>query len=460
MKNLRNSLLLTTLISAFALSTFAQDYNEEGSLYDAVNKNKYGDNWILSLGGSANLMLGEQDQEAPHFWDRMKEAWGGQLSVGKWFNPTFGMRLQVAGGTLSGYQWAMPTRVHLPHNYYVISNTNPQQHVNYPKGFDLAVQRQVCPIDGVADGWSLWENPELWKGFRTATATSAHGTRVVGWYQDFWYGNATIDLMMNLTTLLRGRYVPDNKFDFIPFVGIGMVYGFENDLFMNNYYSIDTKIGFRALYNLSDRWGIFFEPQANATTPEFDAYRGDVEADAFLNFVLGVQYTFHKRVVPFEKLVSDEIDNLNKKVNENRYLIDQHQDILERHQDLLDRLQKCCEEKPVVTQVVDNRRLPEYVRFLLDSYKIEIPEHRKIDDVVDYLKSKPEAKLLLVGYADRQTGNPRYNYNLSQKRVEAVANELKRLGIEESRISIEWRGDREQPFAQNEWNRVVILVER
>jgi len=447
-------ILFTSLLSALAFSVFAQDYqdNYEGSLYDAVNKDKYGDNWFVSLGLNSNLLLGENDQFVP-FFDRLKKSWGGQITAGKWFNATTGMRFQVMAGTMTGGQTTL-FRGFFPHNYYVITGLGDgqQYHKTFPKGFYL---------NGGSDGTTDFQDPKYWVGFRTDTRPTGDGGQYVhGFYQDLTYANATIDFMINLTTLLRGHYVPDNKFDFIPFVGLGMVYGFPNDLFMNKFYSIDAKIGFRALYNLNDKWGIFLEPQANATTPEFDGYQGDTEVDAFLNLTLGVQYTFNKNIVPFEKLVSDEIDNLNKKVNENRYLIDQHQDILDRHEDLLDRLLKCCEEKQVVTQVIDNRKLPEYVRFVLDSYKIEVPEHRKIEDVVDFVNSKPEAKLLLIGYADRQTGNPRYNYALSQKRVEAVSNELKRLGVPADKIEIQWKGDREQPFSQNDWNRVVIIVER
>ncbi|MDR1764347.1 MAG: OmpA family protein [Dysgonamonadaceae bacterium] len=452
MKNVRN-LFLTALFAAFTFSSFAQDYNE-GSLYDAVNKDKYGDNWFVSFGANVNLMLGEQDKLAP-FGGRIQQAFGGQLTGGKWFNPTFGMRMQVMGGTLSGYQM-VKSQITGPHNYYTTGGReNIYSHQNQPTIYwenGGPTKDKMIELGDLA----MFQNPEYWKGVRNIMS----GKYVKGFYQDFTYGTATVDLMANLTTLLRGHYVPDNKFDLIPFAGFGVIHAFDNHKTTISFTSIVAKIGFRANYNFNDKWAIFLEPQANATTAEFDGYQGDVIADAVLNLSLGVQYTFNKNIVPFEKLASDEIDRLNKKVNENRYLIDQHQDILERHQDLLDRLQKCCEEKPVVTTQIVRNKLPEYIRFVLDSYKIEISEQKKISDVVEYLKTNPDADLLLVGYADRQTGNPRYNWNLSQKRVEAVFNELKRLGVDPSRLKIEWKGDKEQPFSQNDWNRVVILVER
>jgi outer membrane protein OmpA-like peptidoglycan-associated protein len=104
--------------------------------------------------------------------------------------------------------------------------------------------------------------------------------------------------------------------------------------------------------------------------------------------------------------------------------------------------------------------LPEYVRFALDSYVIRQSERSKIDDAISYLNAYPNAKLLLIGYADRQTGNPKYNMNLSHKRVNVVAKQLENLGIDPKRLILEWRGDIEQPYMQNDWNRVVIMVGR
>jgi outer membrane protein OmpA-like peptidoglycan-associated protein len=81
-------------------------------------------------------------------------------------------------------------------------------------------------------------------------------------------------------------------------------------------------------------------------------------------------------------------------------------------------------------------------------------------EAVEFLKANPDRKLLLIGYADKKTGNSTLNLSLSHNRVESVAAELQRQGISANRLIQEWKGDKEQPFSQNDWNRVVILVER
>ena len=47
---------------------------------------------------------------------------------------------------------------------------------------------------------------------------------------------------------------------------------------------------------------------------------------------------------------------------------------------------------------------------------------------------------------------------LSERRAKAVANALiNEYGIDSSRVSVDWKGDTEQPYAENDWNRVAIF---
>lgn len=57
------------------------------------------------------------------------------------------------------------------------------------------------------------------------------------------------------------------------------------------------------------------------------------------------------------------------------------------------------------------------------------------------------------------TGNPTINQKLSERRAEAVAKILiEKYGISPSRITKQASGDREQPFQNDAWNRVVIFT--
>ena len=80
-----------------------------------------------------------------------------------------------------------------------------------------------------------------------------------------------------------------------------------------------------------------------------------------------------------------------------------------------------------------------------------------IRNIAEYAKNNTET-ITLVGYADRQTGTPDYNYKLSERRAEAVKKILvEKYGISADRIKASWEGDRQQPYAENVWNRIVIM---
>ncbi len=80
-------------------------------------------------------------------------------------------------------------------------------------------------------------------------------------------------------------------------------------------------------------------------------------------------------------------------------------------------------------------------------------------NTAEYLKANPSVKVLIQGYADKDTGTSAYNQTLSQKRAQAVYDALtKTYGIDKSRLLIEAEGSTTQPYDVNNWNRIVIFV--
>ena len=82
-----------------------------------------------------------------------------------------------------------------------------------------------------------------------------------------------------------------------------------------------------------------------------------------------------------------------------------------------------------------------------------------IKAIADYLTQYPEAKASVMGYADKGTGNATINENLAKKRAQIVAEQLQsKYGISADRLTVGSKGDTEQPFSTNDWNRVVIMI--
>ena len=75
------------------------------------------------------------------------------------------------------------------------------------------------------------------------------------------------------------------------------------------------------------------------------------------------------------------------------------------------------------------------------------------------MKSHPEAKCTITGYADKATGSAAVNQRISEKRAAVVKNELiKKHGIAADRIITKAMGDTEQPYDDAILNRVAICV--
>jgi outer membrane protein OmpA-like peptidoglycan-associated protein len=473
-------LLFCVIFSFFIFDALAQENKEaDGQLekLESKQKVKYWDNWFVSAGGTANLLFAEEDKYLA--WsDRIKL--GGEFSLGKWFNPFFGMRLQLIGGKLRGYNLTSQTG-----GGGVYTRPDDAPRVLFPRGVD-GYQQAFENIDlgqyeslVIAAGGKHYTHPDLWRSYPEnmlhIVTNQDGGQEVLGFFQEFNYLSANVDLMFNFSNLMRGFYSETGKFDVIGFAGGGLIQAFDNKLTTPDYMGVAAKIGGRVAFNLNPRWAIYLEPQVSLTFSEFDGYIGNAPGDAVFNAAAGIQYTFNRNydlppavISSGEALSLNEINYLNEKINSNRAMLEKHQSILDRHQDLLDRLNQCCEEngtkieREVITQtqLLSSTYLPEYVRFTLNSTQIQFSEEHKFKEAVEFLQANPSSKLLLVGYADKKTGTSTYNYELSRKRVEVVSEELIRRGIEPDRLILEWRGDKEQPYVPNDWNRVVIMVER
>ena len=96
--------------------------------------------------------------------------------------------------------------------------------------------------------------------------------------------------------------------------------------------------------------------------------------------------------------------------------------------------------------------------FALNSALLQKDQQSKIDAMVAYMEKYPASKVAITGYADKETGNPRINMTLSEKRAKIVADALKDKGIAPDRIVTDFKGDTVQPFRVPEENRVSVCI--
>ena len=89
----------------------------------------------------------------------------------------------------------------------------------------------------------------------------------------------------------------------------------------------------------------------------------------------------------------------------------------------------------------------------------EFPDAAKeLKEACDFAKKYEGVKMNVVGYADKGTGNPTINMKYSKERAEKAVKALTDAGIDDSLITMDYKGDTVQPFADNDKNRVVIIT--
>lgn len=127
-----------------------------------VVTNKFFDNWFFSVGGGAQVLFGDESNLGK-FGKRIAPTL--QVSVGKWFTPGLGLRLQYSG-----------------------------------------LQS---------------------KSFSSDPSAYSHQMLSEGYYQDkFNYMNLHGDILFNVSNMLAG-YNPDRVYDLVPFVGFGFAHSYD-----------------------------------------------------------------------------------------------------------------------------------------------------------------------------------------------------------------------------------------
>lgn len=98
------------------------------------------------------------------------------------------------------------------------------------------------------------------------------------------------------------------------------------------------------------------------------------------------------------------------------------------------------------------------VYYIIGKYDIRQQEHYKIKKLIKKLQDDPNAKAVLCGFADKETGTPDGNWVLSENRCKGVKEWMAEAGIDPSRVEVFWFGDTERVSRIPEKNRVTVLL--
>ena len=313
----------------------------------------------------------------------------------------------------------------------------------------LGLGYQFSPVFGMRLQANGWQSKGGWSGFRANPGETPYNATY-----KFKYVAPGVDFMFNLSNLFCG-WNPNRVLNVTAFLGGGANIAWDNDevnemaanMKNTSAYNLEylwdgTKVrpygraGLELAFKVSKSVSLMLEGNANITSDKYNSKKAG-NPDWYFNALAGLRINLGKSYTKKAKPVEEPAPAPAPK---QEYVAPKPEP----------------KPAPVEKKVEEIRR---DIFFTINSYKIAPAEDAKIREVVDYLGKNPEAKVVVTGYADKGTGNERINDRIAAKRAAAVVWMLeKRYGISAERITEESKGARVQPFAENNMNRVSIMI--
>ena len=307
----------------------------------------------------------------------------------------------------------------------------------------LGLGYQFTPVFGMRLQANAWQSKGGWNGYVPTNG----GAPYTADYK-YKYVAPGLDFMFNLSNLFCG-WNKDRVFNVVAFLGGGANIAWANEevndiastiqnreAYLLEYLWDGTKVnpfgraGIDLNFRLSDAVSLVVEGNANILSDHYNSKKAG-NADWYFNALVGLKI------------------NLGKAYN--TITTDVYRDVV-----VYDTIWKDA-PKPVVPEKIEPIRRD--IFFTINSTVIVEAEMVKVEDIANYMKKYPNAKVVVSGYADKGTGNARINARLAAQRADVVVNCLKeKYGIAEDRISYDSYGDTVQPFAENDLNRVSICI--
>lgn len=354
--------------------------------------------WFVEAGGGVQTIF-SSDASKLNFGKCLTSSY--TIGVGKWITPAYALRLQIGGYALNGM------------------STSEGLYLRDPQT-DGSV---YGPHDPVIDNVTV--RPD---------GTYRHYLR---------YVNAHADFMVSLSRLF---FHNQGKFDVLPAVGFGYAHAFAYRGTANTN-SLTANFSVAAKYSVLKCMDVNLEIASALMPDHFDGRITGRKYEPTLGATLGLTYRFNASKPYVRKERSKK--HRREAVVDTVYMVER---VVERPV-ITERIV----EKPVVKKQEAFRLAS--ISFAYASAKPAKKQDIVFENIVEYLKQHPSARIRLDGYADKATGKARTNLMLSIRRTDSVRNILiERYGIAPSRIDAQGIGCNAQPYEKNEHNRVVIVT--
>lgn len=344
--------------------------------------------------GAGGQVYFGQNDSEGKFGNRIAPAF--DFSVGKWIVPTIGLRAQVSGFRLKGFTY----------------------------------DRNNMYVKGGPDKDGLYK--QSWQQF------NVHG-----------------DVLLNLSNWIGG-YRPDRFYEAVPYLGFGIMHACraaDNNVFTAN-------AGLINKMRLSDAFDLNVEIRGSVFEKKFAGEPGGKRANGILTVTAGFTYKFRQR--QFKRSIEPVVVAQDVALAATAQQLQEAQNQLAQQQyynrQLQDELAMEKARKPEVEVRKEVVMAPLAIFFTINRANITARDRVNLKYIAKVIKENPDKHYRILGYADKATGTPEFNMQLSRKRAENVFNVLtKDYGVNPDQLTVEAKGGVSDLFDSNPLNRVTIV---
>ena len=375
---------------------------------NSVFTNGFWHNWQISAGLGTQMFYGDNDWKVAKKVPEMFVFPAIDLYLTKWASPSFGVGL--------GANWAP---------FKGLYQTTPGSG-DYKKTYSAA-NFQPNKVEYYTKAESKYDSEKL-------AVQSGSYLNV--------FALAHADLMN-----IFGGFKPNRVFDIDAYAGGGAIFGFCES---GNVHDVTFNAGLMNTFRLGDQLrlllnlrgaliGDAFDGESYLGEPTKEHWLANHKFDGMFGATLGLTYNIGKEYSKWKLAERTSVFQYEKDVEK----------IVETKIEYVDR--------PVYIT-----NIPEvwfHINFIVDRWDLSKKELVNINAVADLIKSTPDVKYLVCGYADKQTATPPHNLMLSENRSKAVYDALIDFGVKPEQLVRDYKGGVDYMFYNmKELSRCVMIT--
>ena len=357
---------------------------------NSVFTNGFWHNWQLSAGIGTQMYYGDNDWKVAKKVPEMFVFPAVDLYLTKWASPSFGVGLGANWAPFKGLYQTTPGSGDWKKSYST-ANFRPDKVEYYTKA-DSKYDSEKLAVQG-------------------------------GSYLNI-FALAHADLFN-----IFGGFKPNRVFDIDAYAGGGVIFGFCDS---GNVHDATFNAGLMNTLRLTDQLrlllnirgaliGDAFDGESYMSEPTKEHWLGNHKFDGQFGATLGLTYNIGKEYSKWRLAERTSVYQYDKEI-----------------------VDKIIKETEYIEKPVPQPEVPEvwfHINFIVDRWDLSKKELVNINAVADLIKSTPNTKYLVCGYADKQTATPAHNLMLSENRAKAVYNVMvNEFGVNPDQLVMDYKG--------------------